>query len=246
MVWRCSLGARSAAGMSRWTATSYDNALMDIGSTSTLPNGTVFAVSSGVNSTSIASNFTFDSNMVAAVALDPHLLRWIGSVIANPTNTSHPTAAAAVIGARTRDTPAPGQLPRYSFRDPTSPWLDACAVGQPELCFFLIVGSGNITHNNALLHRSRSDVDVVSPWVFVKVVFASVVNDVFDHACPGYVLRSISIRVFSFLPVFGLFMTCILTEAGTSASTRALTSSGSPEARGCSARSTSSTYSGDD
>ena len=46
-----------------------------------------------------------------------------------------------------------------------------------------------VTHNNALLYRSASDEDVVSPWEFVKVLWASVTNDVFDHACPGYFVR---------------------------------------------------------
>lgn len=169
----------------------YDNALMDTGSTSTLPNGTVFAIISGVNSSSIKTNSTYDGNMIAAVALDSQLLRWrkLGTVISNPTNTSHPTQLQVGLSgtaAFSRDTPAPGQLPRYSFRDPTSPWLDACVVGKPELCFFLLVGSGNATHNMALLYRSRSDTDIESEWSFVKVLWSSQTNDEFDHACPGY------------------------------------------------------------
>ena len=52
----------------------YDNALMDTGSASTLPNGTVFAIFSGVNSTSISTNGSYDGNMVLAVAEDEVVL----------------------------------------------------------------------------------------------------------------------------------------------------------------------------
>jgi len=131
----------------------YDNALMDTGSASTLPNGHVFAIFSGVNSTSISTNGSYDGNMVLAVAEDARLLRWTkrGSIILNPSNTSHPNHQAAAApreleaGAAAGDTPIPGMLPRYAFRDPTTPWLDECVPGEPRRCFFVLVGSGNVS-----------------------------------------------------------------------------------------------------
>ena len=89
---------------------------------------------------------------VLAVAEDARLLRWTkrGSIILNPSNTSHPNHQAAAApheleaGAAAGDTPIPGMLPRYAFRDPTTPWLDECVPGEPRRCFFVLVGSGNV------------------------------------------------------------------------------------------------------
>lgn len=88
----------------------FDNMLMDTGSLSTLPNGSVFAIISGINQSSLPS--TYDGNIIGAIAQDPQLLSFtkIGTIIANPTNPSVPLQNNAT------DTPTPGQLPRYSFR----------------------------------------------------------------------------------------------------------------------------------
>jgi xylan 1,4-beta-xylosidase len=161
----------------------YDNMLMDTGSMSTLPNGSVFAIISGINKSSLPS--TYDGNIIGALAQNPQLLSFkkFGTMIPNPTDPNRPIRNNAT------DTPAPGQLPRYSFRDPTTPWLDECVPGggpRGARCWFVLIGSGNFTHNNALLYRSVSDTDIETHWTFEKVLWASSTNQVFDHACPGY------------------------------------------------------------
>eukprot|EP01052_Picozoa_sp_SAG31_P023748 SAG31_NODE_1978_length_6749_cov_5.971579_3_plen_320_part_00 len=104
-------------------------------------------------------------------------------MIPNPTKPNRPPQNNGT------DTPTPGQLPRYSFRDPTTPWLDSCEPDSGldgKQCWFVLIGSGNFTHNNALLYRSASDTDIETHWQFEKVLWVSQTSQVFDHACPGY------------------------------------------------------------
>jgi len=162
----------------------YDTPVIDTGSVAVLPNGTAFAIYATGNATSILPGGAYDGAICIAVAEDEKLTQWrkLGPVIDN----------------RTPDL-FPGMMPRFGFRDPTTPWLAPCrqparaaghgtgtgtgtgtAAGAVQgECWHVVLGSGGVVdhqngtitgENAGLLYTSKSSVDIES-WTFGGILF---------------------------------------------------------------------------
>eukprot|EP01051_Picozoa_sp_SAG22_P007694 SAG22_NODE_550_length_9202_cov_30.666484_9_plen_314_part_00 len=134
----------------------YDTPTIDTGSIAVLPNGTAFAIYATANKTSTQHDGPFDGNICIAVAEDDTLIKWrkLGPVIDNRTPNLFP-----------------GMMPRFGFRDPTTPWLAPCPAGTGA-CWHVVIGSGGVVDKNngtgqnaGLLYTSKSSVDIES-WTF--------------------------------------------------------------------------------
>ena len=141
----------------------FDSAVIDTGSVFQHPNGTVFALYATSNATSNLESGDYDGNICLARAKDASLLYWEklcdrpGGSIVNPAcHWCRETCPADCKGGEGSKLPSPfpGILGFESHRDPTQPWLDACAPGESgaaaapsdsrrvEQCWYVLVGSG--------------------------------------------------------------------------------------------------------
>jgi hypothetical protein len=83
-------------------------------------------------------------------------------------------------------------IPKFGFRDPTTPYLaPSSSDGAEELCWHVVIGSGSVDGRRAagLLYRSQSATDVTSGWTFVSVLLAEDAGAQFEqyqYSCPDF------------------------------------------------------------
>ena len=180
--------------------------VVDTGSVAILPSGQPFAVYATANASSLPTNY--DGNICLAVAKDASMREWtrLGSIIDNPTCakcspgcdcTARGSTCKVLPGPPGCAPPVPGMIPRFGFRDPTTPYLSPCEASgdqqrdQQDLCWFVVVGSGTTRNRSAagLLYRSKSQSDVASPWQFVSVLLEDTYgapSEQYQYSCPDF------------------------------------------------------------
>ena len=103
-------------------------------------------------------------------------------------------------GSRCKPSPGPpgcsspiaDMIPRFGFRDPTTPYLAKCGGQDPSrMCWHVVVGSGTTVGRSAagLLYRSQSAEDVSSQWSFVSALIeenASAHSEQYQYSCPDF------------------------------------------------------------
>eukprot|EP01046_Picozoa_sp_COSAG06_P015758 COSAG06_NODE_1021_length_11055_cov_7.993976_4_plen_536_part_00 len=186
---------------------------IDTGSVSILPDGRPFAIYATVNTSSTTGpRQVFDGNICLAIATNSSMTEWtrFGSIADNPTCSAcspacpdctalHPknkndTTCAALPAREGCVSPLDhkeAMIPRFGFRDPTTPVLGPCTKGAQEQCWFVVIGSGSQTNRSAagLLYRSQSSTDVKSKWSFVSVLVqenAGAPSDQYQYSCPDF------------------------------------------------------------
>jgi sucrose-6-phosphate hydrolase SacC (GH32 family) len=175
--------------------------VVDTGSVAVLPDGRPFAVYATANASSLKSNY--DGNLCLAIATDASMTSWTrhGSIADNPT-CARCTAACqhcTRLGSNCSAAPAPPgcvppipqMIPRFGFRDPTTPYLAPCRLGASTHCWFVVVGSGTERNRSAagLLYRSASATDVTSRWTFDSVLIeenAGRASEQYQYSCPDW------------------------------------------------------------
>ena len=159
--------------------------------------------------------------MCVAVSTNAAMTQWErrGRIMDNPTCSGcssacpHCTAPGCTCNATAPRPgcvpPIPDMIPRFGFRDPTTPYLAPCegaanstqapqapqALQAPQapqapLCWFVVVGSGTTKGRESagLLYRSRSAEDITSAWTFVSVLLQEAAGAAFEqyqYSCPG-------------------------------------------------------------
>lgn len=182
--------------------------VVDTGSISVMPHtGHAFAIYATANATSTRT--VYDGNVCLAVSTDPAHEEWtrLGPIINNPT-CAHCSAACphctapgvpcnATPGPPGCETPIKDMIPRFGFRDPTTPYLAPCGGAAPnadadaDACWFVVIGSGTTQGREAagLLYRSQSSTDIMSPWTFVDVLIqegAGRPYEQYQYSCPDF------------------------------------------------------------
>ena len=183
--------------------------VVDTGSIAVLSTGQAFAIYATANASSVST--VYDGNVCLAVSTDPEHEVWtrLGPIISNPTCAHcspacpHCTAPGVPCNATPGPpgcvTPIKGMIPRFGFRDPTTPYLAPCAGATPDAdadaetdaCWFVVIGSGTTRGREAagLLYRSQSNTDITSPWTFVDVLIQEGAGRAFEqyqYSCPDF------------------------------------------------------------
>ena len=135
----------------------FDAVCIDTGSVWQHPNGTVYATYATINSTSITASGSVDGDICLARAVDEMLVKWeklcdqqpagkIRSPICDWCRVDCPADCPAGMNS-SAPSPFPGILGRGGHRDPPAPWLDSCAPGSSEQCWYQPVASGGRVPN---------------------------------------------------------------------------------------------------
>jgi sucrose-6-phosphate hydrolase SacC (GH32 family) len=175
----------------------FDNVVAQTGAVFQHPNGTVMALYSTINSTSL--NGTVNGNICLAVALDSAsgtLLRWRkicnqpNGAIINP--TCHWCRETCPLTCKqnensTRPSPFAGIVAKMGHMDPTAAWLDVCTAHSSEHCWYVLVASGGRLPGKGARRVAtlwRTDYAISTNWSFVRLFFDSSAALGRHYSCP--------------------------------------------------------------
>lgn len=177
----------------------FDGSIIDTGAVFRHPNGTVLAIYATSNITSNLGDGTFDGDICLARSTDPELLVWEklcdqpSARIINP--TCHWCRKTCPVSCKqnensTAPSPFPGIAARMAHRDPSAPWLDSCADGSGQQCWYALSGSGGIIPgaedlgSQSAMVLWKTDYNISTLWSFVKIFWNSKGSTI--YSCPDF------------------------------------------------------------